>query len=119
MIKFIFNFCNFCIIICFFFTRLLTSGILFSTAVNAAFAAKLLTFEILPPISVILVLQSVFLTKPLVSGILISISDLSVSYLVFKTNVLVSILFTLATNLSYTVFLTTSFLPHQLVYFNQ
>ena len=31
------------------------------------------------------------------------------SYLVFKTNVLVSILFTLATNLSYTVFLTTSF----------
>ena len=31
------------------------------------------------------------------------------SYLVFKTNPLVSILFTLATNLSYTVFLTTSF----------
>ena len=30
-------------------------------------------------------------------------------YLVFKTNVLVSILFTLATNLSYKVFLTTSF----------
>ena len=33
--------------------------------------------------------------------------DLSVSYLVFKTNPLVSILFTSATNLSYTVFLTT------------
>ena len=33
--------------------------------------------------------------------------DLSVSYLVFKTNRLVSILFTSATNLSYTVFLTT------------
>ena len=36
-------------------------------------------------------------------------SDLSVSYLVFQTNLLVSILFTLATNLSYTAFLTTSF----------
>ena len=31
------------------------------------------------------------------------------SYLVFKTNLLVSILFTLAINLSYTVFLITSF----------
>ena len=31
-------------------------------------------------------------------------SDLSVSYLVFKTNPLVSILFTFATNLSYTDF---------------
>ena len=36
-------------------------------------------------------------------------SDLSASYLIFKTNPLVSILFTFATNLSYTVFLTTSF----------
>ena len=34
--------------------------------------------------------------------------DLSVLFLVFKTNPLASILFTLATNLSYTVFLTTS-----------
>ena len=34
-------------------------------------------------------------------------SDLFVSYLVFKTNPLASILFTLTTNLSYTVFLTT------------
>ena len=32
-----------------------------------------------------------------------------VSYLVFKTNALVSILFNLATNISYAVFLTTSF----------
>ena len=36
-------------------------------------------------------------------------SNLSVSYLVFKRNPLVSVLFTLVTNLSYTVFLTTSF----------
>ena len=57
----------------------------------------------------ILVLQSAYLTRSLVLGILFSIPDLSASYLVFKTNVLVSILFTLATNLSYTLFLTTSF----------
>ena len=36
-------------------------------------------------------------------------SDLSVSYVVFKTNLAVSMLSTLATNLSYSVFLTTSF----------
>ena len=36
-------------------------------------------------------------------------SDLSVSCLVFKTNALVSLLITLATSLSCTVFLTTSF----------
>ena len=36
--------------------------------------------------------------------------NLSVSYLVFKTNPLLSILFTFPTNLSYKVFLTTSFL---------
>ena len=36
-------------------------------------------------------------------------SDFSVSYLGFRTNALASILFTLATNLSYTAFLATSF----------
>ena len=84
-----------------FLTEPLISGILFSTTVNAAFVAKPLIFGILPSISVILALQSVFLTRPLVSGILFSNSFLSVSYLVFKTNAL---LFTLAINLSYTVF---------------
>ena len=59
-------------------------------------------------------MKSVFLTRPLVSGILFSNSDLSVSYLVFKTNPLVSILFTLATNLLYTSFLTTSFFTRSL-----
>ena len=75
---------------------MITSGILFSTVVNAVFVAKL-------PISGILFSNSVsfaFLTKSVTSGILFSNSDLSVSYLVFKTNLLVSILFTLATNLS-------------------
>ena len=45
----------------------------------------------------------------LVLGILFSIYDLSVSYLVFFKKVQVSTLFTLATNLSYTFFLTTWF----------
>ena len=40
--------------------------------------------------------------------------NFSVSYLVFKTNPLLSILFTFATNLSYKVFLTTSFLTASL-----
>ena len=54
--------------------------ILFSTVVNAVFVAKLLISGILPSISFILGLQSVFLTRPLVSGIFFSNSDLSVSY---------------------------------------
>ena len=43
-----------------FFTRLLTSGILFSTAVNAELVAKPVIISILPYISVTLVLKSVF-----------------------------------------------------------
>ena len=78
-----------------FLTRLLTSGVLSSTVVNVVFVAKLLTSGVLPYISVILVLQSVFLTITLVSGILFSNCDLSVSYSVFKTKPLASILFTL------------------------
>ena len=45
------------------------------------------------------------------SPIFVSSSNLSVSYLVFKTNPLASILFTLATNLLYTVYFTTSLIP--------
>ena len=101
--KFLFNFSNFCVIICF-LTKRLILGILFSTAVNAASVAKPLILGILPSILVTLALYPVFLTSPLVSGILFSNSVLSVSYLAFKTNQLVSVLFTLATNLSYTVF---------------
>ena len=52
-------------------------------------------------------LYSVFLTRLPVSGILFSY--LSISYLVFKTNLLLLILFTLVTNLSYSVFLKRSF----------
>ena len=65
-------------------------------------------------ISVIIILQSVFLTRPLVSEILFSNTVLFLSYLGFKVNPLVSILFTLVSYLSYTVFLTTSFLATSL-----
>ena len=106
--KFFFNFRNFCVIICF-LTKLLALGILFSTAVNAVFVANILTSGILSSISVILVLQTTFLTWSLVLRIFFSISDLFVSNLVFETILLVLILFTFATYSSYTVFLTTSF----------
>ena len=82
VIKFIFDFCNFGVIVCF-LTKLLTVGILFSTAVNAVFVSKPLTSRILPSISAILASQSVFLTRPPVLGIASSNSDLSVSYLDF------------------------------------
>ena len=94
IIKFVFNFYNFSIMICFFLTKLITSGILVSTVVNAVFVAKLL-------ISGILFYNSAsfaFLTKSVRSGIFFSNPDLSVSYFVFKTNPLVSMLFTLVTN---------------------
>ena len=45
------------------FTRLLTSGILFSTAVIAELVAKLVILGILPSISVTLVLKSVFFNQ--------------------------------------------------------
>ena len=58
------------------FSKLLILVILFLTIANAAFVAKPLILVILPSISMILVLQSVFLTRPLVSRILLSIFDL-------------------------------------------
>ena len=95
----------------------LTSGILFSAAVNADFVANPLVLGILPSTSVILELKYVFLTKSLTSRIFFSIlsilsskSDPSFSYLVLETKFVLSILFTLLTNLSYSVFFTTSFL---------
>ena len=67
--KFLFNFINFCIIICFFFfTKLLTFGILFSTPVNAELVPKPLALGILPSISLVLALWFVFLTRSVVTG---------------------------------------------------
>ena len=52
---------------------------MFLTVVDTGFAFETLILGILPSISVILTLQSVFLTKSLVSGILFSNSDLSLT----------------------------------------
>ena len=70
IINFIFNFCNFSVIICFF--NKATKDILFSTVINTVFVAKLLILGIFPSISVFLESESVFLTRPLVSGSLFS-----------------------------------------------
>ena len=54
IINLIFNFTNFCVIVCF-LTKLLTFGILFSTAVNEELVANLVILGIL-----ILAFKSVF-----------------------------------------------------------
>ena len=54
--KFLSNFSNFYIIICFFLTKLLILDILFLTVVNAAFVAIPPILGILPSFSVILAL---------------------------------------------------------------
>ena len=66
--NFFFNIRYFFVVICF-LTKLLTSGILFSTAVNAELVAKPVILGILPSTSVILALKFVFLTKSLTSEI--------------------------------------------------
>ena len=99
IIKFIFNFCNFSVIVCFF--NQITNARYF--IFNAVFVAKLLTSGNLFSNSVIFV----FLTRLLTSGIFFS-SFVSI-ILVFDKKSQVSILSTFATNLSRTVFLTTSF----------
>ena len=57
--NFLFNFTNFCIVICF-LTKPLASGILFSTAVNAELVAKPVILGILFSSSRILAFKSVF-----------------------------------------------------------
>ena len=57
-----------------FVTKLLTSGILFSTVVNAELVARPAILGILPSTSVILESKSVFITKVLTLGILFSIA---------------------------------------------
>ena len=69
--------------------------------------AKPVILGILFSISVILAFKICFVARSLVSGIFFSKSDLSVSYVVFKSNPVVSMFINLATNLSYSVFLTT------------
>ena len=76
--KVLFNFSNFCVISVF-LTKLLTLGILFSTADNGVFVAKLPTSRILSSNSV----TCVFLAKSVGSEIFFSNSVLSGSYLFF------------------------------------
>ena len=59
IIDFIFNFTNFCVtFFTNFLTKLMTLGILFSTAVNAELVARPVILGILPSISVILAFKS-------------------------------------------------------------
>ena len=53
VVKFIFNFCNFSVIICL-LNQITNTRFLFPTVVNAVFVAKLLILGILPSISAIL-----------------------------------------------------------------
>ena len=66
-------------------TRLLTFGILFSTAVNADVVAKSLTLGISVLASFVFVLGTALVTKSLISGMLSSIFFILASYSVFLT----------------------------------
>ena len=122
--NFSFNFTNFCVIVCFCneTTNMRYFDIRFSTVVNSDLLTKLLTSGILFSTSAILELKSAFTTKLLTLGILFStaskasllttplpcfsifsIFELSALYLVFQRNPVVSILSALPTNLSYSV----------------
>ena len=72
--KFLFKFSNFCVRQSVFLTKLLTSGILFSAAVNADFVVKPLISRILFYNSV----SFVFVARLVTSRILVSNSVLSV-----------------------------------------
>ena len=88
IIKFLFNFSNFCIAICF-LTKLLVSGILFSTTVNAEVVARPVVLGILFLTSFIFVLRIVLVARLLISGILSSIFFTFPLYSVFlKTSFL-------------------------------
>ena len=80
--KFIFNFISFCVIVSF-FTKLITSGILFSTAVRAVLVAELVILSVSPLTSFISALKEALVAKLVISGILSSISLILVLYTFF------------------------------------
>ena len=96
--NFIYNFTNFCYSQFFFVTKLLTLGILFSTAVRAVVVARLVILGLSFVTSFILALRVVLAAKLVISGISSSIFFISALY---KS------------------FLTISFLLHHLVYLNE
>ena len=69
---FIFNFTNLCVIVTF-LTKLLTLGILFSTAVRAVVVAKLAILGISPITSFILALKEALVVNFAISGIFSSL----------------------------------------------
>ena len=69
----IFIFINFCVIVSFFLTKLLTLGILFSTAVRALVVAKLVILGISPLTVFILALRAASVAKLVISSVLSSI----------------------------------------------
>ena len=66
--NFLFSFIKFCVIISF-LSKLLTLGILFSTAVRAVLVAKLVELGILPLTSFIFALRAAVLAKLVILGI--------------------------------------------------
>ena len=69
--NFLFNFSNCCVIVSF-FTKLLTLGILFSTALRAVLVARLVILGISPLTSFILALRVVLIAMIIILGILSS-----------------------------------------------
>ena len=61
--NFLFNCINFCVIVIFFFTKLLTLGILLSTAVRAVVVTKLVILGIFFLTTLILALRTVVVAK--------------------------------------------------------
>ena len=107
--NFLFNFTNFCVIVSFFLNKLVTLGILFSTAVRAIVVAKLVILGISTLTSFILALRAEVVTKLVILGIssLTSVYFSNKSTLFAKlviSGILSSITFILAL---YTSFLTT------------
>ena len=108
--NFLFNFINFCVIDTF-LTKLLTLGILFSTAARAVVVANLVILVILPLTSFVLALREVVVAKLVTLGIspltsfILALRVVLVAKLVISV-ILSSILLILAL---YSVFLTTSF----------
>ena len=83
--NFLFNFTNFCVIVSFFLTKLLTLHILFSTAIKALVVTKLVIHGISLLTSFISALRVVLVVKLVMSGILSSIFLILALYTPFLT----------------------------------
>ena len=82
--NFLFNFISFCVIVSF-LTKLLTLGILFSTAVSALLVAKLVILGISSLTLFILALREALVAKLVISGVFSSIFLILAVYRSFLT----------------------------------